>query len=65
MSQKKIKRFRKETRRVLKEEYGEGLDMLKQITRPRPKWIPKRVWVWVYLPLFERKYLHFILSNLD
>ena len=60
MSGKQAKKIRKEVRKQM----GDRFEALSTITRPRPKWIPKRIWVLFYLPLFKRKYLKLIYKNL-
>jgi hypothetical protein len=65
MSNKAIKRNRKEMKRIVRASIGDGMESLASITRKRPKWIPKRIWVLAYLPLFPRKYLHLIYKQLD
>lgn len=65
MSDKQTKRVRKEIKRQVNNNVGEGLQSLQLITRKRPKWIPKRVWVLMYLPLFPKKYLKFIFKYMQ
>lgn len=64
MSQSKTKKVRKEVRRKIDAELGKGLEALSKIVRPRPRWIPKRVWILVYLPLFPKTYLPSIYRHL-
>lgn len=56
MGQKQIKRFRKEVRKRVDQNFGTGMEALAHITRPRPRWIPKRLWIIFYIPLFPKKY---------
>jgi hypothetical protein len=65
MNTKKAKKLRKYARKQVKFELGEGMEALAQITRPRPRWIPKRVWILTYLPLFPRKYLPLVYKHMD
>ena len=65
MNTKKAKKLRKYARKQVKEEIGEGLQALGEITRSRPKWIPKRIWILAYLPLFPRKYLAMIYKHMQ
>ena len=64
MNSKKAKKIKKYARQQVKMEFGEGMEILQQITRTRPKWIPKRVWVLAYLPLFPRKYLKVLYKHM-
>ena len=65
MSQKKDKRFRKEVRRRVDANFGVGMQALAQLVRQRPRWIPKAVWILVYVPLFERKYIRLIYKHMQ
>lgn len=65
MSAKQVKKNRKEVRRVWKKNFGTGLEALSNITRKRPKWIPKNVWVLIYWPLFPKAYLPAIKKHID
>lgn len=60
MNQKKAKKFRKEVRRRVDENFGAGMQSLVHILRKRPQWVPKRLWVLLYLPLFPKKYIKVI-----
>lgn len=64
MSQRAIKRNRKEVRRAVDKNFGIGMEALGNLTRLRPKWIPKRVWILVYAPLFKREYLGAVLRHM-
>ena len=64
MNAKKAKKFRKEVRRRVDQNFGVGLQALNHIIRPRPKWIPKRLWIIVYMPLFKKKYRDLILKHI-
>lgn len=57
MNGKVAKKIRKETRRRVDRNFGAGMEALGKITRQRPRWIPKQLWILLYLPLFEKKYL--------
>ena len=65
MSQKKDKKFRKEVKRQVNSNFGEGMKALSNIIRKRPQWVPKKVWVVLYMPLFEKKYWGIILRYID
>lgn len=56
MSDKPLRLMRKETKRHVDKNLGRGYAALSRIVRPRPRWIPKRVWVWAYAPLFTKKH---------
>jgi len=60
MSGKQAKKLRKEARKIM----GNSFESLNKITRARPRWIPKWVWIWFYWPLFPKKYLKLIYRNL-
>lgn len=64
MSQKQTKRFRKEVRRRVDENFGIGMEALAQFVRPRPKWIMRRVWILFYIPLFPKKYRKLVFKYL-
>lgn len=64
MSQKQTKRFRKEVRRRVDRNFGIGMEALAQIIRPRPRWIPKQLWIILYTPLFPKKYLGLVYKNM-
>lgn len=65
MNTKKAKKLRQYTRREVRTSIGEGLSVLTEIVRPRPRWIPKRIWIWAYAPLFPKKYRGLIYKYLD
>lgn len=65
MSQKNIKKQRQEVRRAVRNEFGEGMEALAMIVRKRPRWIPKWVWIWAYVPLFPRKYRGLVYRHMD
>lgn len=65
MSGKQTKRYRKEVRRRVDDNLGVGLEALNKITRKRPSFISKKIWILFYLPLFKRKYLGIISKNID
>lgn len=65
MGQKTVKKQRQEVRRAVRNEFGEGMAALAQITRKRPRWIPKRIWILAYLPLFPKKYRGLVYRHMD
>jgi hypothetical protein len=65
MGQKKHKAERKKIRKEIRAQVGDSMGILSSIVRPRPQWIPKKVWVWFYLPVFPKKYLHIVYKYLD
>lgn len=60
MNAKTAKKIRKETRKVAREEFGTGIKMLNKLMRKRPKFVPKFIWVLIYLPLFRFKHIKLI-----
>ena len=64
MSAKQTKKYRKEVRRVVNANFGVGMEALSNIVRPRPRYIPKFLWVLVYAPLFPRQYLRLIYKHM-
>ncbi|MFA6158887.1 MAG: hypothetical protein WC763_04695 [Candidatus Paceibacterota bacterium] len=64
MSQKQTKKFRKEVRREITKEMGEGIATLQTLVRERPTWCPRFVWIALYMPIFKRKSWKFIYKNL-
>jgi len=64
MSNKFFKKIRKEARKVANEKFGEATDILGGMITPRPKWIPKFIWILLYLPLFKKKTWKLIYKNL-
>lgn len=64
MSQSTIKKNRKEIRRAVNTNFGEGLAALSNLVTPRPRWIPKWLWIIAYLPLFKWKYVGLIYKHL-
>lgn len=64
MNSKQAKKIRKETRKSFKANFGEGMEVLQMITRKRPKWCPKRIWVLLYIPLFPRKYIKVLYKHI-
>jgi len=60
MNSKTAKKLRKHFRR----EAGVGIDILKSVIRPRPKLIPKFIWVILFLPLFRIKDLKHIYKGI-
>lgn len=56
MNGRKAKKLRKEIRKSL----GEAMNVLNKLTRQRPRFIPKSVWVLLFLPLFSFKNLKVI-----
>lgn len=64
MSGSSSKKFRKQVKKTVKENFGEGFELLSKIVRPRPRWIPKRIWILFYLPLFKKKHVGKIYETL-
>ncbi len=64
MSQRQSKKFRKEVRKVVDANFGVGMKALANIVRPKPSYVPKWVWIVVYVPLFPWKYLHLIYKHM-
>ena len=60
MNQKAAKKFRKDVRKIVDSKLVDGMQTLSKITRQRPKWIPKFIWIIAYYPLFPKKYRKFI-----
>lgn len=52
-------------RRAVRNEFGEGMEALAMIVRKRPRWIPKWIWIWAYVPLFPRKYRGLVYRHMD
>lgn len=65
MNSKTAKKLKKYTRQQVNHNLGEGMAALAEITRSRPKWIPKRIWILAYLPLFPRKYLRIVYKHMQ
>lgn len=57
MNSKLVKKIRKETRREAKKQFGAGIEILRGMVRTRHKFIPRALWVLLFLPLFKTKYL--------
>lgn len=57
MNNKLSKKNRKLIRTALDKKFGEGMEALAICVRPRPKWIPRKIWILAYVPLFKKKYL--------
>lgn len=64
MNAKKAKKLRKEARRYSEVLIGEGFEAVGNLIRSRPKWIPKILWILLYVPLFKVKYLKIVYKNL-
>lgn len=64
MSQRQTKKNRKEVRKAVKANMGEGMEALSTMVRRRPKVVPKFLWIIFYLPLFKRKYLKMIYKSI-
>jgi hypothetical protein len=58
MSQRTIKKQRKEIRRRVDANFGVGMQALSNVTRDRPRWVPKWAWILAYAPLIRSEYLH-------
>lgn len=54
------KKIRKEVRREL----GQGIAVLNTLIRHRPKFIPKYIWILLYLPLFKIKTIKYLYENI-
>jgi hypothetical protein len=65
MSKKNDKKLRREVRAQVRYNYGEGLEALSRFVRPRPWWIPKRIWVLLYLPVFPARFVRIIEDTID
>lgn len=65
MSKKNDKKLRREVRTQVRENYGEGLQALGKFVRRRPRWIPKRIWVLLYLPIFPARFVRIIERTID
>lgn len=65
MNSKKAKKLRKYARKQVNNNLGEGFEALSNITRTRPRWIPKWIWILAYLPLFPRKYLRLVYKHMQ
>lgn len=64
MSQRQTKKARKEIRRRVDENFGVGMEALSNLIRPRPRWIPRWVWIVAYVPLFQKKYLRHVYKHM-
>ncbi len=61
MSTKQAKIIRKEFRRMV----GGSMETLNKITRKRPWFFPKFVWVIFYLPLFRARHLKEVYKHMQ
>ncbi len=64
MNQKKTKKARKEYRRQARILWGEANEVLGTLIRPRPKYIPRFLWILLYIPIFKSKTIKIIYRNL-
>lgn len=64
MNQKKTKKLRKEIRREARNLWGEASEVLGTLIRARPKYIPRFLWILLYVPIFKTKTLKIIYQNL-
>lgn len=60
LSRKINRAAKKETRKIL----GDGINVMHTMIRQRPNWIPKFIWIVLYLPLFKVKTLKIIYHNI-
>lgn len=65
MSQKQTKRVRKEIKRRVDKNMGDGIEALKDLVRERPRFIPKKIWALAYWPLFKGKYWKMVAKNIN
>jgi hypothetical protein len=64
MNAKEAKKLRKEVRKSVDRNFGVGMEALARIIRRKPRWIPKKIWILAYAPLFPKKYLSLIYKYL-
>ena len=64
MSNKFFKKIRKEARKETAERLGEGIDILRTMIKPKPKYCPKFIWILFYIPLFKKSAVKYIYKNL-
>jgi hypothetical protein len=64
MSSRKAKKIRQEVRRVVNANFGSGMAALSNIVRQRPWFIPRLLWIILYLPLFKHKYIPTVFKHL-
>lgn len=64
MNARNAKKLRREARRQVNENFGSGMEALAHLTRERPQWIPKWIWILAYVPLFKRQYLPVVYRNM-
>lgn len=65
MSHSRAKKLRKEVRKNFEKEIGEGMRALGYIVRKRPPYIPKQLWILLYLPLFKWSHIPTVYRHLD
>jgi hypothetical protein len=64
MSQKQTKKTRQEVRRAVKKQIGEGMEAVAIAMYDRPRFIPKWIWIGVYVPAFKWRYLGVIYKHM-
>jgi hypothetical protein len=65
MNTKVAKKLRQMTRKEIKNKFGDGMEILNSLTNTRPKYVPKIIWIILYLPLFKKKAWKYIYKNLE
>lgn len=60
MNSKIVKKLRKEARRQVNVNFGEGMEAMNKLIRLRPSFVPRFIWILLYVPLFRVKYLRAI-----
>lgn len=53
MNGRTAKKIKREARKTVRAEFGEGMEALGNVVRRRPKWISKKLWIVLYVPLFR------------
>ena len=64
MSDKQTKRFRKEVKRRVDENFGKGMEALAHLVHRKPRFVPRILWIILYAPLFKGKYLRLIYKHM-
>ncbi len=64
MNGKKAKMMRKEVRSHIKAGIGDGMNILNRFTRQRPKYIPKIIWIILYLPIIKIRYVKYFIKHI-
>jgi hypothetical protein len=55
MSTKQAKKLRKYARLEARTIFGEGMEAIGTMMRKRPRFVPRFLWILLYLPLFKSK----------